>query len=149
MWYLVVGIGLANALFLVLLKWRGYMTLDRYWLSLMFVVTPFAWALGYIFLTDFIHSIPRSGDELVHGKVFMRQKMRDAWGMEHPELTIQIDGKDVMVKASLMGTDMKKVPDQVSFYYSGDPNREVFLQEETSTIWGALFLLLVPLLVIV
>jgi hypothetical protein len=146
-WALAGAIGVANAVFLVLYKWRGWMTYDRYWLSLAFVVSPFAWAFGLYFLEDYIHSLPSSGDELVHGEVFMRQRGADSWGMEHPELTIQVEGKKDMVKANLRGDTDKKIPNRVSFYYSGDPNKEVHLREETNPLWAALFLLLTPLLV--
>ncbi|HEY7153853.1 MAG TPA: hypothetical protein VH575_07820 [Gemmataceae bacterium] len=125
------------------------MRFDRYWLGLMFVMAPFAWALGSYFFLDYLHSFPSQGDELVHGKVFMRQKGRGAWGLEHPELTIKIEGKEDMVKAYLVGDTAEKIPDEVSFYYSGDPKKEVRLREESNSLWAALFLLLAPLLVAV
>jgi hypothetical protein len=146
-WYVVLAVGVMNALFLVWYKWRGYMKLDRYWLGLMYVMAPFAWALGAYFFLDYIHGFPSQGDELVRGKVFMRQKGRGAWGLEHPELTIKIEGKEDMVKAYLVGDTAEKVPDEVSFYYSGDPNKEVRLREESNPLWAALFLLFTPLLV--
>ena len=146
-WYVVLAVGVMNAAFLVWYKWRGYMRLDRYWLGLMFVMAPFSWALGSYFFQDYIHGFPSQGDELVHGKVFTRQKGRGAWGLEHPELTIKIEGKEDMVKAYLIGDAAEKIPDEVSFYYSGDPRKEVRLREESNPLWAALFLLLTPLLV--
>ncbi|HEY7315487.1 MAG TPA: hypothetical protein VH643_39520 [Gemmataceae bacterium] len=148
-WYVVIAVGVMNAAFLVWYKWRGYMTLDRYWLGLMLVMAPFAWALGSYFFLDYVHGFPSPGDELVHGKVFMRQKGRGAWGLQHPELTIKIEGKEDMVKAYLVGDSAEKIPDEVSFYYSGDPKKEVRLREESNPLWAALFLLLTPLLVAV
>lgn len=146
-WYVVIAIGVMNAAFLVWYKRRGFMRLDRYWLGLMFVMAPFAWALGSYFFLDYIRGFPSQGDELVHGKVFMRQKGRGAWGLEHPELTIKIEGKEDMVKAYLIGDTAEKMPDEVSFYYSGDPKKEVRLREESNPLWAALLLLLTPLLV--
>jgi hypothetical protein len=147
LWYVAGAIFLVNAVFLVLYKWRGWMTYDRYWLSLMFVAAPFAWALGAYFLEDYIHSLPAAGDELVHGQVIVRQRARDNWGLEHPELMIQVEDSPDMVKANLRGDTAEKIPNRVSFYYSGDPSREVHLREETNLLLpAALFLLLVPLL---
>lgn len=148
-WYVAIGIGVMNAAFLAWYKWRGYLKLDRYWLGLMFVMAPFAWSLGSYFLLDYLRGFPSAGDELVHGKVFMRQKGRGDWGLEHPELTIEIDGKKEMVKAYLIGDSADKIPNDVSFYYSGDPSKEVRLREESNPLWAALFLLLTPLLVAV
>jgi hypothetical protein len=145
-WYVVIGIGVANAAFLAWHKWRGRMMLDRYWLGLGLVAAPFAWALGVYFLLDFVHGLPSSGDQLVHGRVLVRQKARDRWGLEHPELTIQVEGKGDLVKANLAGDSTERIPDEVSFYYSGDPKKEVRLREETNPLWAGLFLLLAPLL---
>jgi hypothetical protein len=83
---------------------------------------------------------------LAHGKGFMRQKGRRAWVLEHPELTIKIEGKEDIVKAYLGGDSAEKIPDEVSFYYAGDPKKEIRLREESNPLWAALFLLLTPLL---
>jgi hypothetical protein len=145
-WYVALAIGVANAAFLAWRKWRGRMTLDRYWLGLMLLAAPFGWALAIYFLLDFVHGLPSAGDELVHGRVLARGRARDGWGLEHPELTIKVLGKNDVVRANLVGDTADRIPDEVSFYYSGDPKKEVRLREETNPLWAALFLLLLPLL---
>jgi hypothetical protein len=142
----VVAIYLVNGALFAWGKWRGGITLDRYWLGLMFLAAPFAWALGAYFLLDFVHGLPSSGAELVRGRVIMRQRARDDWGLEHPELTIKVDGRDDVVRANLSADSAERIPDEVSFYYSGDPRKEVRLREETNPLGAALFLLLTPLL---
>src|ERR1700722_11470364 len=112
----------------------------------MFLAAPFAWALGAYFLLEFIHGLPSAGAELVRGRVIMRQRARDDWGLEHPELTIKVDGRDDVVRANLSADSPERIPDEVSFYYSGDPKKEVRLREETNPLGAALFLLLTPLL---
>jgi hypothetical protein len=77
--------------------------------------------------------------------VIARQKARDAWGLEHPELLIRVEGQGDLVKASLVGDSSERIPDDVSFYYSGDPTKEVRLREETNPLGPALFLLVAPL----
>jgi hypothetical protein len=145
-WCVAGAIFVANALFLVWYKWRGFMTYDRYWMGMMLVAAPFAWTIAVYFLLDYVHGLPSSGAELVHGRVFMRQKGRDNWGMEHAELTIKIDDTKDMVKANLIANSSEQIPEEVSFYYSGDPTKEVRLREETNPLWAALGLLLIPLL---
>src|SRR5262249_29597640 len=135
-----------NGVFLAWYAWSGRMRLHRMWLGLGLLVAPFGWALGLLFLLDFVHSFPKPGEQVVNGKVVSRAMLQSAWGIQRPVLTIQVEGTNDMVKAELSANALKDLPDDVTFSYSGDPSREVFLQQETNPIWGALFLLLLPAL---
>ncbi len=97
-----------------------------------------------IFLfVDFLHSLPSPTDRLVQGQVVGREMGTAALGIQRPLLTVQLDDADVLVQASLSMNDIDDMPDHVTFYYSGDPGREVYLQEETNPIWGTIILVIV------
>jgi hypothetical protein len=144
-WYLVIAFYVVNGLFAAGYGLSGRMRHVRIWLMLLFVAAPFAWALGVTFLLDYFRGLPSSDSREVRGTVFMRQRGKDAWGLEHDELTITVEGTNDLVKANLIGDSGKNIPDEVTFHYSGDPAREVRLREETNPLWAALFLLLTPL----
>jgi hypothetical protein len=90
---------------------------------------------------DFMYGQPSPNDQLVHGQVISREMGLVGWlRIQRPLLTIQLENSDVIVKASLSMNGINDMPDNVTFYFSGDANREVYLQEEYNPIWGGVFL---------
>jgi hypothetical protein len=51
-------------------------------------------------------------------------------------LTIQIVNTDTVVTTILEGNWTNRLPDTVTFYYSGDPTKKVFLQGDTGLLSG-------------
>lgn len=88
---------------------------------------------------DFMHVQSSQKNKLVDGQVVKREISLDSLKMKRPLLTIQLADSDVFVKASLSMDGINDVPDSVHVYYSGDPNQEVYLQEETNPLWGFVF----------
>ena len=100
--------------------------------------------LSAFLFSDFIHSRPSPNNELVHGQVIRREMGLVGWlRIERPLLTIKIDNSDVIVQGSLSLNGINDMPDTVTFYYSGNPSREVYLQEEYNPIWGSIFFVVI------
>ena len=100
--------------------------------------------LSVILFNDFIHSRPSPNDQLVHGQVVRREMSIGGWlRIQRPLLTIKLENSDVIVKASLATNGINDMPNIVTFYYSGDPNKEVYLQEEYNPIWGSIFFVVI------
>lgn len=59
-------------------------------------------------------------------------------GNKRPRLTVKIDGSPILVRADLSMDGLDKIPEAVSFYYSGDPRREVHLLQEGNQLLGTL-----------
>ncbi|HWA28204.1 MAG TPA: hypothetical protein VG734_21310 [Lacunisphaera sp.] len=113
-------------------------------LKLCFVML-FALPLAVLFFQDFAVHRPQAGWQLKSGRVTRREMAKTALGIKRPLLSVRIDGTDQSVQASLASNAINDLPERVTFYYSGDPAREVFLQEETNPLGIGLFLLLGPL----
>ncbi len=151
-WYLVCSTYGLVALYYVykairaLRSGRGFnrSLLDGHRHELLLAAIPFAWALGLTYLWDSFGSWPSSTDTLAQGRVIVRQMAPNRWGIRRPELLIRIENTQVLVRASLALSGTDEVPDRVSFFYSGDPNREVLIREQVSPFWGALFFLGLP-----
>ena len=116
---------------------RGYRTK-------LYILLPFAWLLGFVLALDAAAARSRPGSKFASGMVVARQLQANQWGVSRPLLTIQIAGTTTFVHASLSMNSSDNVPDAVSFFYSGDSTREVFLQQETDPLWGALLMFLLP-----
>jgi len=112
-------------------------------IKLLFVML-FALPLAGVELYDYAVHYPRADWELKSGRVIMRAMASTHLGIKRPLLTVRIDGTDTAVFASLGGSGINDVPGRVTFYYSGDPTREVLLREETSPLWIGLFFLVLP-----
>ena len=110
----------------------------------LYIFLPISWLLGLFLAMDVVKVHSHSSSALVYGQVVERQIHANQWGISRPYLTIQINGTSALVHASLSMNSVDEMPDKVSFFYSGDPSREVFLQQETDPLWGALLMFLLP-----
>ena len=64
--------------------------------------------------------------------------------MKRPRLKIRINDKETIISAVLSMDGINDLPKKVSFYYSGDPKKEVYLLQETSALIVSLFFFLAP-----
>ena len=110
----------------------------------LLLVMLFALPLAALDFYDFAVHYPRDGWELKSGRVIMRALAPTFLGIKRPLLTVRIDGTDTAVFASLASNAIDDLPAHVTFYYSGDPSKEVLLQEETNPFWVGLFFLVAP-----
>ena len=113
-----------------------------------YIFLPVFWLLGIFLALDAVKAHSHSSNTFVSGRVVGSQIQANQWGISRPDLTIRINGTSTIVHASLSMNGVNEMPDEVSFFYSGDPSREVFLQQETDPLWGALLMFLAPLVVL-
>ena len=78
---------------------------------------------------------------MVRGTVVERRMVTVGGIAKRPHLTIRVEPKGQNVHAVLLMSGSSKIPDAVNFRYSGDPSKEVFLEEETSSLTGGLLFL--------
>lgn len=116
---------------------RGYRTK-------LYILLPLAWLLGVVLARDAVTARSHPHGTLVYGRVVGRQLQANQWGVKRPLLTIQISDTTTLVHASLEMNSGENIRDSVSFFYSGNPSQEVYLQQETDPLWGALFFFLLP-----
>lgn len=93
---------------------------------------------GALLFADYVRNRPKASWRVVRGAVVERGSARLAGFVKRPELTIRVVPDGPNVRAVLAMNSSEKIPDTVSFHYSGDPAKEVFLEEETSSLTGAL-----------
>lgn len=100
-------------------------------------------ALGasLIFLLDYWHTRPDASWPIVRGVVVERRMVTVGGFVVRPHLTIRIEPSGPNVHAVLSMNASSNIPDAVSFRYGGDPAKEVFLEDETSSLSGGLLLL--------
>ena len=104
---------------------------------------------GAAFFVQAVHVFEVRNAPIVTGHIVLRKPIRE-FSVPRADFTILIDGKGTEVHAHVQRYLMSKVPDRVSFHYSGDPARTVFLFEHENNpyllvvlLWGsAVFLLL-------
>jgi hypothetical protein len=106
----------------------------------MLAVLPFALGLAIWHTVEFVHLCGAWHAPVVEGTVIDRKPIRRFGGIPAGQLSIRIAGTDTVVVARTNKHAMKELPDQVQFRYTGDPNREVFIQGEEHPLWVALFL---------
>lgn len=71
---------------------------------------------------------------LTHGTVIKRGSTWQ-WGIfSRPELTIRIKDSNTVARAVLSSNNEHSIPDTVSFYFDGDPIKEVFLRQERNPL---------------
>ena len=100
-------------------------------------------ALGasLIFLLDYWRTRPDASWPIVRGAVVERRMVTVGGFAVRPHLTIRIEPGGPNVHAVLSMNASSDIPDAVNFHYSGDPSKEVFLEEETSSLSGGLLFL--------
>lgn len=131
------------------------------WSPLVVLVLTIAlWAFisGGVYLSR----LPQPGDKLVKGHIvhieLEKNTYTDRYG--HPSvsyithLKIKIINTNTIVETSVHDDWTAKAPAVVTFYYSGNPSKMVFLQEDTATLdnmnsgWRVIGAMLVILLII-
>ena len=101
----------------------------------LLLFTPLSILLSIIFLYETYISYQTYDNNLVSGTVVSREKTK-AYTATRTLIKIKIDNTGTVVNAVLMLD--KETPDKVSFYYSGNPAKEVYLQCETNPLLGTL-----------
>ncbi len=122
------------------------MTIKIIFLGIQFLFYLF---VGFLCLYVGIQSIPEcqksygaNGYSLKKG-IIVKKEIKEAFlSVKRHLLSIQEIETGIILKASLLlDTDIES--SNVTFYYSGNPDEEIFLQEESSPlIFGLLFLII-------
>ncbi len=115
--------------------------ISKYYMQLLCVL-PIGLIMGSVFLWEWYAVQPSNDDQLLSGKIVEETIGKHLDHIERPALIIRIDDTDIMVKAILSMNGKGWRRDKVTFYYSGDPKKEIYLLEETNPKWIGLFFLL-------
>ena len=107
--------------------------------KLIFVL-PFAIGIAAWETQEFLHAWRAQGAPIVEGDVIKREEFRRFGGIPAGRLSIRIVGSDALVIAETNKAAMQALPERVRFHYTGDPDREVFVEGEEHPLWVALFL---------
>lgn len=107
--------------------------------KLIFVL-PFAIGIAAGETVEYIHILGAVDAPIVEGTIVRREEFRRWGGVPAGKLTIELADQEVSVIARTNKEAMKKLPDKVRFQYTGDPEREVFIEGEEHPFWVALFL---------
>ena len=100
-------------------------------------------ALGTSLAVEGYRSLTPRDAELTHGQVIHAELTR-RWFAPRWLLTIRINGTETRVKAILAGQGSSPdLPKEVSFYYSGDPAREITLSEDVQGLYLGLALIVI------
>ena len=111
---------------------------------IVWILLPIAWALGAYLCYEWQTVSPGPGDELVTGEIADKE-MTKIWSfVRRPKLIVTSDKTSEHLYAVLSVDGIYDIPAAVSFYYSGDPTQEVYLQQESSPLWFGLFFILTP-----
>ena len=102
------------------------------------ILAVLGFLVGVFLWFDYWESRPDASWPMVHGVVTDRSMIALGGFVKRPHLTIRTEPNGPSVQAVLTMNAHESVPDTVSFRYSGNPSREVFLEEETSPLTGAL-----------
>jgi len=94
-------------------------------------------------LADVIKRHNTEGMVMRSGSVVRELPKNSNWEVR-PTVEIEVDNRPFNVKARLMMDTFESIPKRVTFYYGGDPNEEVHLREEASSIWFIVLTILVP-----
>ena len=109
----------------------------------LYVVTVFAVPLCGMMLVDFFKRVETQRMPLLSGTIVRQLPKKSKWSFR-PVVEVKVDNKPFVVHASLIMDSLRSMPRQVTFHFSGDPNEEVHLQEETNPLWGASLFFLIP-----
>lgn len=112
--------------------------------STLLFLLPISIACGAYFMYEHMQNIKTYNGNLVNGEVINRNYIK-IYGIKRPLLNINIVENNTMIKAILSMDDINDMPTRVTFYYSGDNEREVYLQEETSALYISLFFIVTPI----
>lgn len=102
-------------------------------------------------------SLPKPGDRLVEGRIIKMEVQKTTSNAFRSSrrivsydtfLTIKIVNTNTVVTTILDGDWTGRLPDVVTFYYSGDPTRRVFLQQDNSPLMGVVLFSIIGLTVL-
>jgi len=115
--------------------------------SLFFVAVLFLLGTG-VTIIEYNNRLPRPGYRLVEGRVVKKEVKKISTASSYGDsysyeifLTIKIVNTDTVLTARWNDASTNKIPDVVTFYYSGDPTERVSLLEDTSWLRGWMALL--------
>jgi hypothetical protein len=112
--------------------------------AILWILLPIAWALGAYLCYEWQTLRPGPDDELVTGEAVGRE-MTKLWSfVPRPKLVVTSNKAPEPLYAVLSVDGMNDIPIVVSFYYSEDPTKEIYLQQESSPLWFGLFFILAP-----
>ena len=102
-------------------------------------------AVAAPYCVDYVKHVPTKKDRLVSGTVIRRESHDIFPSVSRPKLTVRISETGESVEAVLLADGINDFNDSVTFYYSGDPNEEVLLLEESNPLWIALAFTIIPI----
>lgn len=112
--------------------------------AILWILLPIAWALGAYLCYEWQTSRPAANDELIVGEIADKE-MAKVWSfVRRPKLIVTSDKVPKALYAVLSVDGIDDLPIAVSFYYSGDPAKEIYLQQESSPLVIGLFFILAP-----
>lgn len=103
---------------------------------------PFALGIAVWQSVEYVHILGAGDAPIVEGDIIRREDYSRA-GIPGGKLTIRLVGQNITVTANTNKVAMKDLPQRVRFQYTGDPDREVFIEGEEHPLWVALFLWIV------
>lgn len=115
----------------------------------LLLILPFAIGIAINDTVEFIHILGAGDSPIVDGRIVSREEYRRWGGTPAGKLTIQIADTETIVVARTNRAAMSELPDEVRFQYTGDPDREVFIEGEEHPLWVALFLWAVSACIVV
>jgi len=110
---------------------------------LIWILLPISWCFGAYFLYEHINNSRKYDDQIYTGIVVSRD-FTTIGIMKRPRLNIKLNDRETIVSAVLSMDGINDLPEVVSFYYSGDPKKEVYLMQEASELIIFLFFFLTP-----
>jgi hypothetical protein len=121
--------------------------LANYTRTTLYITATVSLLMSATIVNDYQRERPDSAWPIVRGKVVQRSSEKRYVFVQRPKLTIWVEPNGPSITAVLMTNSSSSIPDSVSFRYSGNPEREVLLLEETSPILvAALVEAIAPLL---
>lgn len=112
------------------------------WKAFFLILTPFLVLIGVGLLQEGLRQRKNASLPEYTGRVVASDYTMVFGVMRRPVLTIQVDGSSEAVSAVLMTNSADKIPQRVSFHWSGEPGAEVGLKQETNAWIFAIIALL-------
>lgn len=110
------------------------------------IMTPASILVGGAFLEDHVRNVSRQNLSLVSGSVIVHDSVRVLGVARRPLVHIRVDGSQESVRAILLANTPPALSARVIFRWSGTPEEEVWLENETSPLVVALAFILLPLI---
>jgi hypothetical protein len=129
-------------------KTEEYLRVYELLAKTLIILIPLCLIFGGWCFKEWIKSWPEKNSHLVRGTVLREERFKLTPFIVRPKLYIQLKDEKTIVHAilSVDGGDMQG--QKVTFYYTGDPSKEVFLQEEDNPLWVGVLTISILILVI-